>query len=322
MREIDLNTIPEKDLLNTRICDLNLCLKSSPLIRQVNDLYFELNQNEINFLPHIWLSDDWFSPDGVSGFAIPFYLAHKRLLKIQKKYLGIVEGSNKTSLLKLLRHETAHALDNAYRLRRLKERQKIFGLTSLPYPKSYIPKPNSKEYVLNLEDYYAQAHPDEDWAETFAVWLDPNSNWNQKYSNWPAIKKLNYIDSVLTSLKHKKQINFNKDEFNPCSQDTRTIKEYIKDQRQEKRLKRKCLTEKVDKELIHYIIQNKVESKKIINNYTNNRFITNKILKDISTTKPELKTSPRSRISKVKVENSLMHLTKSYIKEGRHRIVM
>ena len=114
MREINIETISEKDLLNTRICDLNLSLKSTPLMREINDLYFELNQRQINFLPKIWLSDDWFSPDGTAGFAIPFYLTHKRLIQLQKKHIGVAEGVTKSSLMKLLRHETAHALDNAF----------------------------------------------------------------------------------------------------------------------------------------------------------------------------------------------------------------
>src|SRR5574341_1303894 len=52
------------------------------------------------------------------------------------------------------------------------------------------------QFVRHLEGWYAQKHPDEDFAETFAVWLTPGSRWRMRYRNWPAIRKLRYMDRI------------------------------------------------------------------------------------------------------------------------------
>ncbi|MGE4056575.1 MAG: putative zinc-binding metallopeptidase, partial [Vicinamibacterales bacterium] len=127
--------------------------------------------------PHCWLSDEWFTPDGVPGVAIPFYLAHPRLEKLELAQMLEVEGGDATTCLRILRHEAGHAIDNAYQLRRRSTRRRIFGLPSLAYPEYYLPKPYSKSFVQHLDHWYAQSHPDEDCAETFAVWLDRGSQW-------------------------------------------------------------------------------------------------------------------------------------------------
>ena len=158
MKLSELKHISEEELLATRICDFEFDLKSSKLSRGINDIYFELNSKLINFLPHIWISNDWFSPDGVAGFAIPFYLLLPHLISLEKKHIGFVEGETTHSFKKLLRHETAHALDNAFHLRKNKKRQTLFGLTSKPYPKSYLPnwapiimmQKNSFEFLINV----------------------------------------------------------------------------------------------------------------------------------------------------------------------------
>lgn len=113
--------------------------------------------------------------------AIPFYLVNPRLRRLEKEFILEVEGGNKDLRMKLLRHETAHALLNAYHLDKNRSWKKYFGQPDLTYPDSYLPKPYSKRYVHNLPHWYAQSHPHEDWAETFSVWLKPNSNWKKFY---------------------------------------------------------------------------------------------------------------------------------------------
>ena len=141
------------------------------------------------FDPHFWLSAEWFSPDGVPGVAIPFYLAHPRLEKLERTQMLEVEGGTPEWCMKILRHEAGHAIDNAYRLRNRLRRQRVFGPSYMQYPDYYTPKPYSKSYVLHLDSWYAQSHPDEDFAETFAVWLTPDSDWRTRYVDWPALQE-------------------------------------------------------------------------------------------------------------------------------------
>lgn len=188
---------PEERLLDMRLCDLGLTVSRSPLAASLEKLYRELDERGIPFHPHCWLSDCWFSPDGVTGFAIPFYLAHPRLVRLEKTRMLEVEGGTQSECLKLMRHETAHALANAYRLSLKQGWRRRFGRGSRTYPESYLPRPHSRNYVIHLEGWYAQSHPHEDWAETFAVWLDPGSDWRERYRQWPAIRKLNYVDTLM-----------------------------------------------------------------------------------------------------------------------------
>jgi hypothetical protein len=121
-------------------------------------------------------------------------------MRLEKSYMLEIEGNRAETRMKLLRHETAHALANAYRLYLKQSWRRRFGRASKAYPESYLPRPYSRNYVLHLDNWYAQSHPAEDWAETFAVWLDPNSRWREKYRDWPALKKLNYVDALMREI--------------------------------------------------------------------------------------------------------------------------
>ncbi len=180
-----------------RLCDLPLRIEGSPVERRVNRLYDELAHRGLTFRPHVWLSSEWFSPDGVPGIAIPFYLAHPRLERLEKKQMLEVEGGSEVSCMRILRHEAGHTIDTAYRLHFRKRWRMLFGSYAQPYPASYRPRPHSRNYVLHLDSWYAQAHPAEDFAETFAVWLTPGSRWRQRYKGWPALRKLEYVDEIM-----------------------------------------------------------------------------------------------------------------------------
>lgn len=190
----------DEKLLEVRMCDLGLRIKGTALEGAVRQVYRELELHGIRFRPYFWLSDDWFTPDGIPGVAIPFYMAHPRLARLELNQMLEVEGGNPDWCLRILRHETGHAIDNAYRLRRRRRRQELFGKSSQPYPEYYIPRPYSKRFVLHLEAWYAQSHPDEDFAETFAVWLSPRTMWRQRYAGWPALKKLEYMDELMQEI--------------------------------------------------------------------------------------------------------------------------
>jgi hypothetical protein len=190
----------DEELLSLSFRDLELHSTDRLISSVVKALHRELQRRGLRFRPHVWLSDEWFSPDGIPGFAIPFYLAHPRLRRLERNQMLEVEGGTLRSCLRLMRHETGHAIDNAYRLRRRRERQRLFGNSSDPYPRSYAPRPFSRRFVRHLEFGYAQSHPDEDFAETFAVWLDPESRWRERYADWPALEKLLYIDRLMSEI--------------------------------------------------------------------------------------------------------------------------
>jgi hypothetical protein len=219
---------PDDRLLDTRFCDLRLTLGNSGLVADaLRQLEHELENRSIEFLPHWWLSDCWFCPDGVPGFAIPFYLAHPRLMRLEQQYMLEVEGGDAESCIRIMRHETAHALANAYRLHLRAAWRRRFGRASRLYPESYLPRPGSRSYVIHLDHWYAQSHPAEDWAETFAVWLDPRSRWRERYQNWPALKKLEYVDTVMQEIRGTTPPVRTRKQVDALSTLTITLREYF-----------------------------------------------------------------------------------------------
>jgi len=232
-KRINLSTISEEDLLDLRFCDLPIKLGGAFLNKCIRQLSRELKEKKLIFNPHLWLSDEWFSEDRVPGVAIPFYLAHPRLIQLERKFMLEAEGSSERECMKILRHEAGHAIDTAYRLRYQKQFRSIFGPISKKYPESYTPKPNSRKFVLHLDDWYAQAHPLEDFAETFAVWLRPNSRWQKIYAGWPALKKLHYVDDLMKNLIGKRPLVSSRKEVDSLSKQKTTLRKYYR-KKQEK----------------------------------------------------------------------------------------
>ncbi|MEO7774001.1 MAG: putative zinc-binding metallopeptidase [Steroidobacteraceae bacterium] len=193
--------LPDDELLKLRFRDLKLTLRGSALERRLKRIYTELEKRGIQFKPHMWLAEEWFSPDGVPGIAVPFYLAHPRLEKLERQMMKQVEGGNANWLMRILRHEAGHAVDSAYRLRRRSAWRDVFGPASLPYPDRYKARPGSRRYVHHLGEWYAQSHPTEDFAETFAVWLKPNSDWRRSYQSWPAYHKLQFVEELMAEVR-------------------------------------------------------------------------------------------------------------------------
>ena len=190
-------SLDDQQLLCMRLCDLDMQIAGSQMQGMVERLHGELRERGIRFKPHVWFSDEWFTPDGVPGIAIPFYLASPRLRDLEKSQMLEIEGGTPDWCMRILRHEAGHALDNAYQLHRRGKYRELFGSWHEPYPDSYRPKPNTKNFVVHLDLWYAQSHPAEDFAETFAVWLNPQSHWRRQYAKWPALAKLEYIDRLI-----------------------------------------------------------------------------------------------------------------------------
>lgn len=223
---------PDEKLLDLRMCDLDVRIKGSALAERIKQLYAELKEHNLLFRPYFWLSDEWFTPDGVPGIAIPFYMAHPRLARLELNQMLEVEGGTPAWCMQILRHETGHAIENAYALRRVRRRQKVFGKSSARYPEYYTPKPYSKSFVLHLDTWYAQSHPDEDFAETFAVWLNPESMWRERYAGWPAVKKLECVDQLMREIAGKKTLVNSRERVDHLSRLRKTLREHYKKKRE------------------------------------------------------------------------------------------
>jgi len=216
----------EKRLLQTKLCDLDLSLKGTRLEGLIKQVHNELAQRRVRFRPHYWLSTEWFTPDDVPGIAVPFFLAHPRLVRLEEKMMLEAEGRTAHSFLQILRHEVGHAIDNAFRLHRRRDWRAHFGRYGQKYPTFYHPKPYSKRFVLHLDNWYSQSHPAEDFAETFAVWLTPHSNWARRYAGWPALKKLQYVDGLMTEIAGTPPLTRSRRQLEPLHKCSTTLGEY------------------------------------------------------------------------------------------------
>jgi len=199
----DWQELSDDELLQMRVRDLGVQISGSVLEPLVQRLYEELDARGIRFHPPCYLADEWLCPDKDPIIGIPFCLAHPRLKSIEQRLMLEVEGGTDESCMNLLRHECGHALNYAYWLYKRTRWRELFGPFSTRYSDSYSYQPYSRRFVVHLKDNYAQAHPDEDFAETFAVWFAPGSNWQEKYRDWPVMKKLQYVDHVMAQLRDK-----------------------------------------------------------------------------------------------------------------------
>ena len=183
-----------QEFLSRPIRDLGLKLEGSPVERFVEQLYRELDAKGLTkFRPACYLTDEWGCPSGEPIIGIPFYLAHAALSELEKATHDLEDARE---IMMYLRHEAGHAFTYAYRLHNSSEWKQLFGPFRRPYRENYRPAPFSRDYVRHLPGWYAQKHPDEDFAETFAVWLTPRSNWRKRYRGWNAMEKLRYLDRL------------------------------------------------------------------------------------------------------------------------------
>jgi hypothetical protein len=224
--------LPEDKLLRLKLSDLELAIGGSALEKLLKRAHADLARRGIRFRPHYWLSSEWFTPDGIPGVALPFYLVHERLQQLEKRQMRGLELESPQLCLKILRHEIGHAIENAFALRRLEGVQRVFGRSDANYPRTYAPQPYSRKFVRNLGDGYAQSHPDEDFAETFAVWLTGKRAWRRKYRHWKALEKLEFMDELMHQhVIGKKPVLVNRRVYEPLAQLNTTLQKHYQLQR-------------------------------------------------------------------------------------------
>ena len=193
-----------RELLGKRISQLGLRLEGSPVERFVHQLYRELERKGLkHFRPICYLSDEWGCPDGQPVIGIPFYLADPGLARLERQMNDL---EDEREIMMYLRHEAGHAFNYAYRLFITPEWRRLFGPFNRRYRDDYRPVPFSRKFVRHIAGWYGQKHPDEDFAETFAVWLTPRSQWRVRYKSWPAIRKLRYVDRMVRRVRAQQPV--------------------------------------------------------------------------------------------------------------------
>jgi hypothetical protein len=186
------------ELLPVPIKELGLKLEGSPIERYVEQLFKELEAKGLQrFRPAFYLTSEWGCPSEQPVIGVPFYLADPRIGAIES---AVNDLESEREIMMYMRHEAGHAFNYAYELYKTDEWRENFGPFRRPYRDHYSFVPFSKNYVRHIAGWYAQKHPDEDFAETFAVWLTPRSKWREKYKNWPALKKLQYMERICRDL--------------------------------------------------------------------------------------------------------------------------
>ncbi|HYC45903.1 MAG TPA: putative zinc-binding metallopeptidase [Thermoanaerobaculia bacterium] len=325
-RANDWEALPDAELLDVRICNLNVRIEDTWIEESLADLHEDLERREIPFRPHAWLSTDWFVPDHVPGIAIPFYLAHPRLMALERKQMLDVEGGTRQEMIKILRHECGHALDNAYGLGSDPVRRQVFGDHAKRYPEHYRPNPASRRFVQHLRLYYAQSHPAEDFAETFAVVIGSRGDgWRKRYADWPALQKLEYVDSMLEKLRGKmpRRRSRNKPESVPTLR--MTLREYYADKRERYLVSYPDIYDRDLRRLFsddpkhqrhelasRFLRRNSAEIRRLVSNWTGEyQFTLEQVLKDMIGRSRELKLRAAGPERRLKMEFAILLTVKT-----------
>ena len=190
--------LERSQLLGRRISDLGLSIAGSRVERLVVRLYEELDAHGVAYRPSVYLSDQWGCPDGTPLIGVPFYLADERLERIEAEHAGGLESDDEA--MRYLRHEAGHAVNYAFHVHERADFGSVFGDYARPYADHYPANPLSRSHVRHILGWYAQKHPDEDFAETFAVWLTPELDWRTEYDGWDALSKLEWMDALMSEI--------------------------------------------------------------------------------------------------------------------------
>ena len=334
----DWADLPDEQLLNLHLADLPIQIEGSTVETRIHDLRAELEGCDLHFPIHFYLSEEWFTPDGHASMAVPFYLAHPRLERLEKSQMLEVEGGDYEWCMRILRHEAGHVIDNAYKLRLRRQRRHLFGPSSEQYPEFYDPKPYSKAFVQHIAPWYAQSHPDEDFAETFAVWLTPSSDWKRRYAGWPALKKLEYMDALMKSLRGRKPRVTDTTEVDPLRRIRRTLRGYYQRKRRHYGIDHPKFYDRELRKLFsdapefaknmtaaQFIGRQRKELRRLVADWTGiYQYTVDKVVEDMMTRARELKLRLAVPEEQARYEFTVLVTvqTMNYLHSGRHRVAL
>ena len=330
--------LPDEQLLDLRLSDLPLKIEGTALETRIAQLRSELERCELHLPIHFYISDEWFTPDGTATMAVPFYLVHPRLEKLEKAQMLQVEGGDHDWCMRILRHEAGHVIDNAYKLRLRRQRRELFGSSAVPYPEFYSPKPYSKAFVQHIDPWYAQSHPDEDFAETFAVWLTPDSNWKRRYVGWPAMGKLEYMDTLMRSLRGKKAVVDNAEEVDPLRRLRHTLRRHYRQKRRRQGIEHPKFYDRELRRLFsdapefannmtaaQFLGKIRRHVRRVVADWTGiYQYTIDKVLEDMITRSRELKLRLAVPEEQARYEFTVLLTvqTMNYLHSGRHRVAL
>lgn len=336
--DLDDPALTDEDLLSRRFCDLELRIEGTVLEPRIRRLYDELEARGLSYRPRFWLSSEFFAPDGYPGIAVPFYLAHRRLARLERRQMLEAEGWPERQCMRILRHETGHVLEEAYRLHYRRKWQQLFGSGAAPYPKYYQPRPYSKSFVIHLDMWYAQSHPSEDFAETFAVWLTPGSRWRSRYRDWPAFRKLEYVDELMAQIAGTKPAVSSRKQIDPLRELSQTLREHYEQKRALYALERptfydRDLTRLFSNDRRHrpngsaakFLREIKPELRRLVAKWTGEyQYTIDRVLDDIIKRCRELKLRLRTSTELTTLESIVVVTvqTMNYLHSGRHRLAL
>jgi hypothetical protein len=259
-------------------------------------------------------------------------------MKLERRQMLEVEGGRKRACMRILRHEVGHAIDHAYCLHRRRKWQKFFGKSSMPYPDLYMPKPYSRRYVLHLDNWYAQSHPDEDFAETFAVWLQPRAVWRKRYQGWHALKKLEYVDELMAEIAGQPPKVRSHARVEPISRIRKTLREYYEEKRTrygehfpdfyDRDLMKLFSNRAEDRHLesaAAFIRRNRSEVRRMVSRWTGEyQYTLDLVLKEMIGRCRELGLRAAGSADQLKTDFAILLTiqTMNYLHSGRHRLAM
>ncbi|MCZ6603214.1 MAG: putative zinc-binding metallopeptidase, partial [Planctomycetota bacterium] len=167
----------------------------------ISRLRKEIRREKISLRPYFYLSDFYGCVTRQANVGLAFYDADPLLQDIRREVTG--EFHSEAEIMDMLRHEFGHAFCYTHRLYQEPEFRRIFGVRgdffrTYPAGDRFKSNPWSRNYVNLNGDHYAQKHPDEDFAETVATFVDRRSRWRVRYRNKKgALQKLEYVGRTL-----------------------------------------------------------------------------------------------------------------------------
>lgn len=225
-----------RSLLSKSVSSLTPTVSESGFNERFDQLDAELQAKGLIHLQiEKYFGDEWFCPSASTAIAIPFWLTDKRLIKIERKFIGFAEGETKDEFMRLLRHEAGHCVDHAYALSKRHDWKKVFGDPKTHYdPDSVETIISHPDFVENLSGGYAQTHPEEDFAETFAVWLAPPVIRRGRFTHWKyvyryrsvALKKLLFVDQLMQEICDQKPKKLTNQKICNARRMRRSLKRY------------------------------------------------------------------------------------------------